>query len=178
MDMLFENRFSLNKELFLEMRKEAYKVFGKYYRLLALCLAALVIVIGLFALPQGGRDWVVAIAFLLGIFLVFLFFQSYRFTLSRQYRSLQALEGPQLERITRFYADRIEIIVSNGSSVIQNAQITRIRETENLFIFLIERNGFMVSKKDFTVGDEEAFRRFLSEAFPGKAPRDKLFKGL
>ena len=105
-----------------------------------------------------------AVSFLLCLMLFF--FPS--LTAQIVYRNTKKLHGGIVpETVVQFSNDEISMTEGTLSVRFQYRQITKIRETGNLYVLMLGKDsGIILEKNSFTIGNFEAFRSFLPEKCP------------
>ena len=135
------------------------------FSLVGMAVCALALVYCLLFLPGDYNAMVSpAVSFLLCLMLFF--FPS--LTAQIVYRNTKKLHGGIVpETVVQFSNDEISMTEGTLSVRFQYRQITKIRETGNLYVLMLGKNsGIILEKNSFTIGNFEAFRSFLPEKCP------------
>ena len=164
MEILAENRFILTKSLFIEGRLSLSKdSYGKaaHKTTAALLLLLLVLVGG--SLLLGLRAATVGMeVMILGVMIVWLVYGFPRNSAKNAYKALTKQWGEEPERLTRFYADELEVEGPGVHATIPYSQIKQIRRTKHLLLLVTEEKGGVLLKLDgFTAGSEETVRECI-----------------
>ncbi len=166
MNILAENRFTVTKSLFMEgMLRVSRESYGKFAGKAVAFLWLLWLLLAALALWQrqspafvGVELVVVCFASLwIGVFL----------PRNKAKRAFTALEnrGGGLERITRFYSDRLEVDASGTQKAILYSEIRQILTAKRLLILVTDdKTGIMLKRDGFLLGDEEDVHRLIRQA--------------
>lgn len=92
-----------------------------------------------------------------------MFYKGYIIKLNDTYRNLEGLHGELPENIIKFYEDTLETTTSRSNLKIEYSKITKIIETKNLYLLFIEKQGIIISKAGFIVGENYKFKSFITE---------------
>lgn len=158
MEILAENRFQLTKPLFFEgmarISKDTYGKWAKKFTLILLLVwaasAALLLCIG-GTLIQGMIYLVPMSAICL-----WMNFLIPRSRAKKAWAALVSRCGENPERITRFYADHLQIESSGAEKSFAYSDITEIKETTHLLVLIYgEKQGIILAKDGFSIGDSE-----------------------
>lgn len=163
LETIFENRTRLTKEVMNEFGKESFSVFGKKYRIFVFIMAVISLLFAITFIIIDGFSWLVFFFILFAGFFLFMFFKAYLFRLKENYKNLTALHGEVPENLIKFYEDRFESITARSNISIEYSKITKLIETENLFILMIEKQGIILLKNGFTTGNFDSFKSFIKE---------------
>lgn len=161
METIYENKITITKEIISESAQKTFKVFGKKYRAFILLMHIISVVAAIFALIIDGLYWFSAFLFIFAIFFLFMFYKAYIIKLNETHRNLKGLHGELPENTIRFYEDKFETITSRSNLNIEYSKITKITETKNLYLLLIERQCIIIAKTGFTIGDSDKFKSFI-----------------
>ena len=158
------HRQSSYAPLLFPRRQLLPKIFFRF-SLVGLAVCALALVYCLLFLPGDYNAMVSpAVSFLLCLMLFF--FPS--LTAQIVYRNTKKLHGGIVpETVVQFSNDEISMTEGTLSVRFQYRQITKIRETGNLYVLMLGKDsGIILEKNSFTIGNFEAFRSFLPEKCP------------
>lgn len=75
---------------------------------------------------------------------------------------MKGLHGELPENTIKFYEDNFETTTSRSNLSIEYSKITKIAETKNLYLLLIEKQAIIIAKTGFTVGDIDKFKSFIA----------------
>lgn len=81
----------------------------------------------------------------------------------QNYKNLQVLYEKQPQSIFTFFADNFEFVAADIKSRADYSQVTKMIETQNLYMLIIEKQMLILNKNSFTVGDAKAFKKFIFE---------------
>lgn len=158
MEILAENRFAITQSLFIEGRlrlsKEGYgRAANKIAAALLILILAMVVgslLLGLSAASVGMEILILA------VMAFWLFYGFPRSSAKGAYKTLTGKCGDEPERVTRFFADRLEIEGPGVHTVLSYTQIEQIMHTRHLLILVSdEKAGVLLRRDGFTVGSEE-----------------------
>lgn len=185
--LFYENRFILTRKLHKEYCKETYKKMRKTNQRLALILAAvsLILFIVLFIFLYKKKimillGTIIGLAFL---YFVGMFFFGYAFAEWFNYRDFKRNygqeQGGEVVYQLRFEPVEVKVKVGKTSLTFKYSTIEKVYETENLFIFILSRDGMiehgqMIFKKGFTDKSPETLENFKS--FINEKAKKSLFE--
>lgn len=163
MEPMAVNRFTITKSLFYEgMLRVTKERLGPFIRKMLLILAALWIVLAAVTFFTKGSpsyalvELVVLIA--VGIWLCVYIPRS------RAGRAWKAMAGSSgdLERVTRFFPDRLEIDSGGEPTVIPYGDVQEILSTEHLLVLTCkDKVGVLLAREGFETGDEDSVRAVI-----------------
>ena len=88
----------------------------------------------------------------------------------RAWKVMESKSGGELERVTSFFPDRLEI-GSGGETVIPYADVLQMLDTEHLLILTCkEKVGVLLARNGFETGDIDAVRALIKRGMEGGAP--------
>lgn len=162
MEVLAENRFTITKSLFFEgMLRVSAENYGKFAKkaVAFLGLAWVILAAGTLWQRQSlvfvGAELVVSI--LAGLWIAVLVPRS---KAKRAFQSLQSLD-----RVTRFYSDRLEVEAADVQTVVPYSEITQVLRTKELLILLTAGNtGVLVKLDGFLRGSEAIVQERIDRA--------------
>ncbi|SET59066.1 YcxB-like protein [Natronincola peptidivorans] len=160
MSVLLENKTVIKEDVLTEFIQETFKIYEKKIRIIA---------IGGIALPSiilASMGDFLPFTILTAIFGVFLFFKGHLFKKNKIIKNFYGLHGDSPQATYTFYEDKLKSTVGQSNLSINYEQITNLLETKNLYIVMIERQGLMIKKDGFTVGNEHEFKSFLIDKCP------------
>ena len=166
MEILAENRFIITKSLFYEgtlrVSKEGY---GKTARKIVLVLAALwAVIVAVTLLTRGNPMFILIELVILGLVAVWVAVYVPRNNAKRAFGALQNKYGAELERVTTFYADHLEVEGYGVSSRIEYADIRQVLYSKNLLVLVTQdKVGVMLKLDGFTLGDAERVRKLIKD---------------
>lgn len=177
--LIYENRFLLTKKIHKEYCRETYKKMRKANQRLALILAAITLVLfGILFFFLYGKKIMIILGVILGLaflYFVSMFFFGYAFSEWFNYRDLKRnygqQQGGEVVYQLRFEPVQVKVKVGETSFTFKYSTIEKVYETENLFIFILSREGMIehgqiVFKKGFTEKESDTldnFKKFINE---------------
>lgn len=167
MEVLAENRFTITKSLFFEgMLRISRDGYGKFAKKSMAVLSVLWLALFIFALISGG-DVAHALLFLVILALIgwWLCVLMPRSNARRAYRTLEQKSGGQMERVTRFYSDRLEIGDGKAATVIPYSAVLEMKTSRRLLVLTCrDKVGILLALDGFTNGNEETIRALIESA--------------
>ncbi len=166
MEPLVENRFTITKELYYEgTLRVTRESFGPFAKKATLALAAAWAVLAAATLLSRGSAVFVLIELvviaLVGVWLNVFFPKS---KARRGWRALEDRCGTDLERITRFYEDRLEIDGAGAEVTIPYEDVERFLSSEHLLILLsTDKKGVLLDRNGFVMGGEDLVRELIEQ---------------
>ncbi len=159
MEIQYENKITLTKDVFYESVKVAY---DKPFNIIAIIWAVVLAFIALLEFIIGNYIYF-SILIMLVIFVLFYKNILYKIYSNNHFKQKTLLNGGDLMQETISFAEKIHITSSNKSeSFFDYSQITRIYETKHLVILRISRTlDVILDKSNFTIGDIENFEKFI-----------------
>lgn len=159
-----ENRYLLTEELFREgMGRVMRESFGPAVKKALAAMGALWLALAAFTVSRSGR-LSLALVELLALAAAgwFLAVSVPKRRTRRAWEALRDRSGGEMERLVRFYADRLE--VAPGGRRIPYEEIDKVLETKRLLVLITRgRAGILVTKDGFTLGDGETVARLIDE---------------
>ena len=164
MEILAENRFVMTKALFVEGRlrltRDSYGKSANKLGAAALILLAVVVPVSL--LLGLGSASVGMEVLTLGFAAFWLLYGFPRSSAKDAYKALVKKCGDEPERVTRFFADQLEIEGPGVHAVLAYSQIEQVLRTRHLLILVSdEKAGVLLKLDSFTSGSEETVRQLL-----------------
>ncbi len=178
MEPLAENRFVITKELYYEgaLRVDRERM-GPFIKKVMLALAAAWAVLAAFTLFSRGSLVFILIELvviaLVGVWLT-VFFPRNR--ARRGWRALEDRCGTDLERVTRFYEDRLEIDGAGAEVTIPYEEAEEFLTSEHLLILLSTgKKGVLLAQDGFTAGSAGLVQELIEQyrAAPDDADEDE-----
>lgn len=167
MEKLAENQFTITKSLFMEgMLRISRDGYGKSARKAMLVVLGLWGVFFLYTLAAEG-DVLHALGFLIIIAAagLWLCVGMPRSNARRAWRTLESKYGCDLQRITCFYPDHLEIRGEGVEMDIPYEDIRDIKRSRRLLILLCEdKTGVLVALDGFTTGSANEVNALLCSA--------------
>ena len=158
--LMFQNEFTITKEIYLEF----VKAFMSQYRKLYYIMGGLSIFLGLFSI-LGGAFSSGFIFVLVGIVCLVMPFFLYRSSRDKKFaKQVENNGGKPLERKISFYSDGLEIFSNNGAhSVFQYSDITKVISSKNIYVVVVQKKlSLLVPKNSFILGNVEEWKTFMS----------------
>lgn len=167
MQTVAENRFTVTEELFREgmerIMKTEYAPAVK--KLLAVVIGTWLLLVG-FTIWKGGSLVVTGIELLAVVVIcVYMAVIVPRGRIKRGWKSMCQRSGGVMERVTRFYEDRMEIESGGAGALIVNYEdVTEVLETKHLLIFRsANKPGVMTALDGFTKGARDDVIALVAE---------------
>lgn len=161
-----ENRFAITKSLFYEgMLLVSAQSYGKLAKKAVLFLCAAWIALTAATLWQRQSIGYIVIEFIV-LCLVALWIAVYmpRRKAKRAFQALEDKYGDNMERVTRFYDERLEVETSERKTVIFYWEIAQILRSKHLLVLVAEdKTGILLKLDGFTRGDEAAVRELIKK---------------
>ena len=159
--MLYENSFTITKEIF----QEYLKAFMGRYRRMYYAMGGASFVLGAASL-LGGVGVSALLFFAIAILCVFLPANTYRNSKNKKYeQQVEKNGGKPLERRVAFYMSGLEVYSNNGAhSVFRYGDITRIIASRSLYVLVSKKKlSLLVLKDSFTKGTLEEWKTFMNK---------------
>ncbi len=176
MEILAENRFTITKSLFYEgMLRVFAENYGKFAKKAAVFLALAWVILAAVTLWQQqniafvGLELVVSILAMVWVTVIL--------PRHKTRRAFQAMQnrGGDLERVTRFYRDRLEVDAGGNQTVVPYSEITQVLSTEQLMILMnAENTGVLVKLDGFLNGSDAMVRELIAAAKEKQAASDSI----
>ena len=164
MEVLAENRFTITKSLFYEgMLLVSAQSYGKMAKKAVLFLFAAWIALTVVTLWRHQSVGYIVIEFIVSC-LAALWIAVYmpRRKAKRAFKALEDKCGDNMERITRFYDDRLEVEASERRTVVFYSEIAQVLRSKRLLVLVAEdQTGILLGLDGFTRGDETAVRELI-----------------
>ena len=164
MDILAENRFLLTKDLFLEgIRRVDQESYGKFAKKIAAALAAVWLAMAAATLWTGGSlAFAVTEGLVAALAAVWVCVLLPRSRAKRAFKALENRYGTDMERVVRFYPDRLEVETAETQTVIPRDQLRQLLRSKRLLVLLTaEKKGVLLKRDSFTLGDETAIENYI-----------------
>ena len=172
MEPVAVNRFTITKPLFYEgmlrVTKERLGPFMKKILIVLAVLWAALAAITFFTKSSPSYALVelvvlVAVGIWLCVYIP-------RNQAKRAWKVMESKSGGELERVTSFFPDRLEI-GAGGETVIPYADVLQMLDTEHLLILTCkEKVGVLLARNGFETGDIDAVRALIRRGMEGGAP--------
>lgn len=163
MKTIFENKITITKEILTEFSKKTYIIYGIKYRSFLLIASILSTCFTIIALATEGLSWISGLMFIASVFFIFMFFKGYILKVNHNYKNFQWLYGELPVITSKFYEEKIEIVTLRSNLSIEYNQVTKILETENLYLLMLGKQSAILNKSGFTIGDSDKFKSFIKE---------------
>lgn len=167
MEILAENRFTITKNLFYEgMLRVSAESYGKLAKKAVAFLAVAWLVLAAVTLWQRQNPLYVAMEFVvMCLAALWICVVLPRSKAKRAFRSLEAKYGDELERVTRFYEERLEVEASGQQTVVFYSEIQQVLRSKRLLVLVAEdKTGILLKLDGFTSGGEKAVRELIENA--------------
>ena len=159
---LAENRFMLTKAVFTEgMRRVWADNSGKtIHRLLAVPGLLWLVFTGFTLHRGGGMAMPLMELFVLLLLVLWAELWLPRGRAQRAWRGMQ-----ETERVTRFFADHLEVCAADRRITLAYTEISRILYSKNLLILVAaDKTGILLRRDSFTAGTEEEAVRLINDS--------------
>lgn len=156
MEILAENRVKITKQAFYEgMRRLQRDSYGSFAVKVSAGLAALwVLLLLVTVFTRGSLAYALGELAVLALVCLWLWVLLPRSKIRQAYRRMEAKHGGQMERVTRFYADRVEILAGDTVTSIPYEDVVSIAETKHLLLLSTAGGtAVMLDKAGFCIGD-------------------------
>lgn len=167
MEPLAENRFLLTEGLFMEgMAAVQAAGYARQVRKLLFGLAVLWLLLAGYALYRG-ESLLLPLLELVALLLVGLWAAVLlpRRRARRAFEKLSARTGASSERVTRFYADHLEVTAAGQKTVVAYGDIEQVLPARRLLVLVSrDKTGVMLQKDAFVRGDEESVQQLIKTA--------------
>lgn len=162
-----ENHVTITKDLFFEgMLRISRDSYGKFARKCMIFFGAIWAALLLFTLRYGGSP-VTVVSCLVVVVVICLWISVLipRNHAKKAWMGQQRLYGDSMERITRFYDDRLEISGDCAEKTVTYDDIKEIKESKNLILLICyDKMGILLSQDGFTKGDAATVRELIRKA--------------
>ncbi len=166
MDLIAENRFTVTEELFREGMKRIIGLdYGPTLKKLIIFLTVVWAGVTGFSIWKGGHVFPILIETVtFAAVCVYLAVYIPRSRIKRGWKAINERSDGNMERVTRFYEDRMEVLTSVDPLIVNYEDVTRTLETEHLLIIQnTGKLGVMTALDGFTVGGKEDVLRLIKE---------------
>lgn len=166
MEILAENYVKITKQAFYEgMRRLQRESYGPFAVKVSAGLAALWILLLLVTVcTQGSLAYAMGELAVLALVCLWLWVFLPRSKIRQAYRRMEAKHGGQMERNTRFYADRVEILAGDIVTSIPYEDIASVAETKHLLLLSMAGGAaVMLDKAGFRIGDGALVEQLIQE---------------
>ena len=158
------NRFTITRPLFYEgMLRVTKERLGPFIKKMLLVLAALwVVLTAVTVLTKGSPTYPIVELVVLTAVGVWLGVYIPRSRASRAWKALAGGGGGPLERVTRFYADRLEIDSGGEPTVIPYENVQETLSTEHLLVLTCrDKVGVLLALDGFEAGSADSVRALI-----------------
>ena len=159
-----ENKMTVTKELFFEgMLRSSRDSYGKFAAKAMLVFAGIWVALLAFTLISGGNlGYAFFSLFVVVLISFWLLWWTPRSHAKKSWKKMQDAWGEAPQRITRFYADHLEIRGDCADKDVRYDDIKEIKFSQNLMLLVCyDKMGIMLSRTGFTLGDEETVRSLV-----------------
>ena len=167
MNILAENRFTMTKSLFyegmLQVSKESYlesvKKAAVFLGALWFVLAAVTLLL------QQNMMYVVVEFIILVVAALWLCAGVPRYNTKKAFKAFENKYGNDMERVTCFYEDRLEVEAAGRQTVVFYSEIKQMLHSKRLLLLIAEdKTGILVTHDGFTRGGEAAVCEAIENA--------------
>jgi len=163
MNPIFENRTVITKEILTEFSMNTFKIYSKKLRMFLLVFTPLCILCVVVESITKRFDFTSIFMVIASVFFIFIFFKGYIFRMKQNYKNFLGVYGELPQFTYTFSEDNLQGITSHSNVNLNYSQITKIIETKNLYILMIEKQGLILIKDSFTIGNSDDFKLFISD---------------
>lgn len=170
MEPLAENRFTITKDLFYEgMLRVSAESYGKLAKKAVILLVVAWLALTAVMLWQHqGLGYIVIEFMVLCLVVLWIYIFMPRNKAKRAFKLLTDKYGDNLERITRFYRDQLEVEAAGYQTTILYSEIRQILHSKHLLLLVAEdKTGILLKLDSFTRGGETAVRELIKNAGNG-----------
>lgn len=157
-EILAENRFPMTKALYFEGMRLVWKESsGRSVRRLLLIPALVWLAFTAYTLSQGGGMALPAVELLvLGLVVFWAVYWLPRSKARRAWQALVERGAAEADRVTRFYADHLEVETSGRLTEIAYADLEQTLTSKNLLILIAsDKTGILLERSSFKRGTED-----------------------
>lgn len=165
-EILAENRFPMTKALFFEgMRRVWKESSGRSVRRLLLIPALVWLAFTAYTLSQGGGMALPAVELVvLALVVLWTVYWLPRGKARRAWRALEDRGAADAERVTRFYADHLEVETDGRLTGIAYADLEQTLTSKNLLILIAgDKTGILLERSSFTRGTEDEVLQLIEK---------------
>lgn len=166
MKLIAENKFTVTEELFREGMKRLIGLdYGPALKKILIFLVAVWAAVGAYILWRGGHLIPVLIETVaLALVVLYLSVLLPRSRIKKGWKAMRERSDGEMERVTRFYEDRMEVLTTVDPLIVNYEDVTRTLETEHLMIIQnTGKLGVMIALDSFTLGTKEDVLRLIQE---------------
>ncbi len=166
MKLIAENKFTVTEELFREGMKRLIDLdYGPALKKILIFLAAVWAAVAAYILWKGGNLIPVLIeTFALALVVLYLSVFLPRSRIKKGWKAMRERSAGEMERVTRFYEDRMEVLTTVDPLIVNYEDVTRTLETAHLMIIQnTGKLGVMIALDGFTQGTKEDVLRLIQE---------------
>jgi Ca2+/Na+ antiporter len=161
MNTIFENKTVITDEILTESSKQRYKIYRRKYRIFLLVMFFICILFVIAGLTRVYLYWFSVWTLLMAAFFFLMFSKGYIIRMKQDQRNMRGLYGESPQFIYTFSNDNILRATLHSNIDINYSQITKVLETTNLYILMIEKQGLILKKDSFTIGNSDDFKLFI-----------------
>lgn len=150
MEAFAENRFTITKSLFYEgMRRVSKDRYGKAAKLAVAALAVAWLVLAGTAVIQGGSPVHVAVELAVVVLAALWICKFVPWNKARRaYKQLESKSGGDLDRVTRFYGDHLEVDAWGTKTTVLYSEVDEILYAKHLMLLVTKKGVGILLKLD------------------------------
>lgn len=167
MEILAENRFTITKSLFYEgMLRVSTDSYGKLAKKAVIFLGIAWLVLTAVTLwKDQNLGYVIIELIVLCLVALWIYIFLPRSKAAGAFKKMEAKCGGDLERVIRFYGDRLEVEISGCQTVVFYSEISQILCSKRLLVLVTEgKTGILLKLDCFTHGSEAIVRELIKNA--------------
>lgn len=165
----FQNHTQLTREMTWEFSKHTFRIYQKPIRWTSFSFAVITILLTfvylLLSLYRSKWDFYLVLFAICSVIFLLIFFKGYALRANFNWKNMCSMYGNNPWMDYYFGDENFLVKRPQMSATLQYSQITRILETENLYVLMIGRQGFLL-QKDGWKGKDADFIPFLQRKCP------------
>lgn len=167
MEPIAENRITITKSLFYEgMLRVSAEHYGKLAKKAILFLGAVwLLLTAVTVWLQQSLVYVAAELVILCLIALWIGVYMPRNKAKKAFRAMEGKYGADLDRVTRFYEDRLEVEAAGQRTAVFYSEIARILPSKRLLVLVTaDKTGILLALDGFTPGGEAILRERIKNA--------------
>lgn len=158
-ELLFENRYYVTKNIFSEFLKS---IVLKRLRICGVILAVVCLYIAYLNIMRERNTFEILVFIVMFFFSIAIYFLHFKVSKDMMKNTLAVHNGIIPESIFRFGEDTITLEEGKVFMEFNYNQIRRIYELKKLYVMMIgKQNGIIIRKDSFSVGTFHKFKEFI-----------------
>ena len=162
---IFKNQILVTKELLDEFSKNVFKIINVKYRVIVFIILTVSSAFTILTLMNDGFSFVSLLLIIFSLFFLFMYTKGYTIKSTKNYENFKKIYGDTPTITSKFYKDKFEVITLDSSMEIEYSEITKVIESDNLYLLMLGRQGLMLDKNNFLMGDFDNFKTFINEKY-------------